>query len=371
MAENQTNPTGNTTSKSNDVKVEGASNKCLPKQSDNCNVPPDSALQMFVSDQVQYISERMVLPAAIFIFLVPHFLIRLYGLYRGMGTNTDIIVLLLVFFTLFVSIAYLIFVQMYDPGAKPEIPVGTLIPRSYPNLHAKRMSVWQPSGLATVCNLFVLALIAVLFFQYFIGLNTNEIGFNIVVLMICVVAFVRKFLQIHETRVEPETHVDMPHEGIVLGGLPVAKSANDTQPTVYPYQIQADEPSGTPPIFIAASGKGNPKSAIDAYNESIEWADEPAAVVVKNPKDLTSPIVKTLQKTNELLEKQNSLIENNTAPRPVYYVDAPKDATLKPEDCPVEGKGGFWVSQEDYAIRIKLKSTSLTAYRKTSEGVRW
>jgi hypothetical protein len=135
--------------------------------------------------------------------------------------------------------------------------------------------------------------------------------------------------------------------------------------------VPMDAPGGTPHIFSAASGKGNPKSAIDAHNESIEWADEPADVVVKNPKDLTSPIVKTLQKTNELLEKQNSLIEKKSAPQPVYYVDAPKDATLRPEDCPVEGKGGFWISQEDYAKRVKLKSTSLTAYRKTSEGVRW
>ena len=32
----------------------------------------------------------------------------------------------------------------------------------------------------------------------------------------------------------------------------------------------------------AASGRGNPKTAIAAYHDSIEWADSPAAVVVKN-----------------------------------------------------------------------------------------
>ena len=32
----------------------------------------------------------------------------------------------------------------------------------------------------------------------------------------------------------------------------------------------------------AASGRGNPKSAVDAYNESIEWAGDPAEVIVKN-----------------------------------------------------------------------------------------
>lgn len=67
----------------------------------------------------------------------------------------------------------------------------------------------------------------------------------------------------------------------------------------------------------------------------------------------------------------NVSVINVVKPIPVYLVDPPKDATLDPKDCPIDGKGGFWESQEAYAERIKLKSSSLTAYRKTSEGARW
>jgi len=37
-----------------------------------------------------------------------------------------------------------------------------------------------------------------------------------------------------------------------------------------------------PAIAQAASGQGNPISAVEAYQESIEWADAPAEVIVKN-----------------------------------------------------------------------------------------
>jgi len=61
----------------------------------------------------------------------------------------------------------------------------------------------------------------------------------------------------------------------------------------------------------------------------------------------------------------------NIKPIPVYIVEKPKDATLEQENCPIEGVGGFWESQKDYAQRVGLASSVLTAYRKTSEGARW
>jgi hypothetical protein len=145
-------------------------------------------------------------------------------------------------------------------------------------------------------------------------------------------------------------------------------------------EVPMGAPGGTPHIILAARKRTKKKESEttddNGRKDFKDWLNEPHVptpedVIVKNPKDLTSPIVKTLQQTHELLEKQNSLIENNTAPQPVYYVDNPKDATLKPEDCPVEGKDGFWETQEQYAERVKLTVGTLTAYRKTSEGAKW
>jgi len=152
----------------------------------------------------------------------------------------------------------------------------------------------------------------------------------------------------------------------------MAKNITGTdKPTTAPPVI-VDE-SLKAPIFAAASGK--PTKAEREYHKSksIPFAEEPAEeMMVKNPKEISDPMVKTLEKTNELLEKQNSLIEkNSTTPRPVYYVPKPNDTTLDPQKCPIEGVGGFWESQKKYAVRMKLESSSLTAYRKTSEGARW
>ena len=36
------------------------------------------------------------------------------------------------------------------------------------------------------------------------------------------------------------------------------------------------------PIIMAASGKGNPKSLLEVYNEQVEWANDPGEVIVKN-----------------------------------------------------------------------------------------
>ena len=80
---------------------------------------------------------------------------------------------------------------------------------------------------------------------------------------------------------------------------------------------------------------------------------------------LCNPIIAALEKQTEALTA--ALKES----MPVYFVDPPKDATLDPQDCPVDGKGGFWETQKDYADRIGIKSSTLTAYRKASEGARW
>jgi len=53
------------------------------------------------------------------------------------------------------------------------------------------------------------------------------------------------------------------------------------QATAYPELHQFPVDSSVP-APAAASGRGISESAVDAYNESIEWADEPAAVVVAN-----------------------------------------------------------------------------------------
>jgi len=77
-----------------------------------------------------------------------------------------------------------------------------------------------------------------------------------------------------------------------------------------------EEPSEAPPIFTAASGK--PTKAEREYHKSksIPLAKEPPdEMIVKNPKDINSPVVEILQETNELLKKQNSLIEKNTLTR--------------------------------------------------------
>jgi len=74
---------------------------------------------------------------------------------------------------------------------------------------------------------------------------------------------------------------------------------------------------------------------------------------------------------NDAVEAIRELIAVTKEPKPVFLVDPPKGGTLKPQDCPVEGKGGFWLPQKEYAKRVGKKSESLTAYRKISEGARW
>jgi hypothetical protein len=61
----------------------------------------------------------------------------------------------------------------------------------------------------------------------------------------------------------------------------------------------------SPLFFGAANGNGMLKTAIEvAYAESIELANEPANVVVNNPKDISDPVVEILKEQNEILKER-------------------------------------------------------------------
>jgi hypothetical protein len=125
---------------------------------------------------------------------------------------------------------------------------------------------------------------------------------------------------------------------------PVAPATSSTADC--PPQMQA---------AIRKKSEGVP-SIINAYNESIK------APKIANVHDETN------NEIHNTLKEVKSILQN---PLPVYQVDKPKGGTLKPEDCPVDGKGGFWEEQEKYATRVGIKPDSLTSYRKTSLGARW
>lgn len=65
-----------------------------------------------------------------------------------------------------------------------------------------------------------------------------------------------------------------------------------------------------PPIFIAASGRGNPQSAVDTTQNTIEWADAPANVNIENPKEISDPFVKAIEKQTKEIQKQTAILEN-------------------------------------------------------------
>jgi len=61
--------------------------------------------------------------------------------------------------------------------------------------------------------------------------------------------------------------------------------------------LRGEAESVTPPFFTAATGRGNPESAMQgmtvaekAYNESIEWADKPAIVSIENINDIRNAV---------------------------------------------------------------------------------
>jgi hypothetical protein len=127
--------------------------------------------------------------------------------------------------------------------------------------------------------------------------------------------------------------------------------------TDYPFMIQA------------ANGRGVPKSAVEACQESIEWAEEPANVNIENPKGISDPIVKAIDKQTKEIQKQTAILENlKNEPKSVYLTDKP--ITTKSLQKPNE-KDGFWEPQTDYATRVSLEVKSLQKYRETKEGMVW
>jgi len=86
----------------------------------------------------------------------------------------------------------------------------------------------------------------------------------------------------------------------------------------------------------------------------------PASLVLALEMNVAPPIFTAIKNGNE----------SEIKPIPVYLVDSPRDATLDPKDCPVEGDGGFWVPQIDFAARVRTDTNTLTAYRKKGESVR-
>ena len=108
----------------------------------------------------------------------------------------------------------------------------------------------------------------------------------------------------------PSTEYFLTTKGKRIAKRMFKKTTNGT----FAYDISLSIASGavvnTPPHTMqAASGRGNPKSAVEAYQEAIEWADEPAEVIVKN----IEPLAVKDNRIIELLEKLNSLVEKNTA----------------------------------------------------------
>ena len=114
-------------------------------------------------------------------------------------------------------------------------------------------------------------------------------------------------------------------------------------------EVPMDEPGVAPPIFSAASGKPT---------RSIPLADEPNEVWVANEEPIAvrdDGVVKAIEKTNELLAKQNSLIEKGTA------VNKKGFASLKPIDVrslteliktlppPAAGEDENWLSVQTVA----------------------
>lgn len=120
------------------------------------------------------------------------------------------------------------------------------------------------------------------------------------------------------------------------------------------------------PMAQAANGKGVPKSAVEAVSdESIEWADEPAEVVVTNKEPIAtsespdSPVI-------QAIERQTATIQEIfRQPIGAYLTDRQKP--FAPEDIPDESKG-FFLSQNDYAKKQKCRVSTLRKYREISSG---
>lgn len=136
------------------------------------------------------------------------------------------------------------------------------------------------------------------------------------------------------------------------------------------------------PMTFAASGKGNPISALEMYHEQIEQADAPADVFVKNKEPITtseshdSPLVGVIKETNELLKKQNRLIEKGTtiskkgfgSLKPVDYQSlAELVKTLPPLKSESEDEN--WVARSTVSELTGEKTESLRQQRRRGETI--
>jgi hypothetical protein len=110
----------------------------------------------------------------------------------------------------------------------------------------------------------------------------------------------------------------------------------------FPVQMQAATGVGVPEIIVA-------------YQASIEDSDGSVPNVnLNNPKDISNPVVEAVDRLTEHLVK-------------VFPFDESK--LLTPKDYPDE-KEGFWETEKDYAVRVKLAEKTLKRYRETNNGVR-
>jgi len=101
-----------------------------------------------------------------------------------------------------------------------------------------------------------------------------------------------------------------------------------------------------PRMTQAATGVGVPDT-IESYQENIEESDG----TVPNVHD--EKVLKAIENNTAVLNEIKKKISTGE-PRPVYHVPTPKDVALEPQNCPVEGKNGFWMPQNEYAKRVGL-----------------
>lgn len=122
-----------------------------------------------------------------------------------------------------------------------------------------------------------------------------------------------------------------------------------------------------------ASGKGVSKSAVEAYQETIEWADEPAEVIVKNKK----PIAVRDNQVVELLKKLNSLVEKNTivnkkgfdSLKPINHQSLAELVKTLPPLPGYEKENENWVLSKTAAAITGMRASYLGNLRRHSEKI--
>ena len=126
----------------------------------------------------------------------------------------------------------------------------------------------------------------------------------------------------------------------------------------------------------AASGNGHTKSAVDAYNDSIEWADEPANVNINrialgvlpipvNVVDQPKPIISAVVAINRLCNRLDEPISVYQVPKPNSVIQEDIDELLDR----IDANDTRWVSAQEYADAVGCKVSTLRKYRETENGV--